>query len=252
VRVRRRLAVVLLSLAALGTVMLAHQPRSARQVGFACDRQTCWAVDPPVSSVSAPFTEGAIDLTGDGVPETILREGDALRVLQGDVEIWRSDPAWCVVDVALGDPNDDGRYELLAALWKPDDAGNRNAALTSHPFIIGHRGGAVKVIWGGSAVAHGIHEVALADVDGDGVEELLVLESARPGDGSDAAQRTLSVWDWHGWGFNLRWRSAIGRYRDLSLAEGGIITVAVRSGLMFHLFGCIISSTWTHSCQSSW
>ncbi len=180
-------------------------------------------MEPPADGVDAPFTAGAIDLTGDGVPETILREGETLRVLQGDVEIWRSDPAWRVVDVALGDPNDDGRYEILAALWKPDDAG----VLTSHPFIIGHRGGAVKVIWGGSAVTYGIHETALADVDGDGVEELLVLESARPGDGLDAAQRTLSVWDWHGWGFNLRWRSEAGRYRNLGLAEGDIIVVTV-------------------------
>jgi len=220
---RRLLAVVLLSLAALGTATLARLPRSSQQVGFACDRQMCWPVSAPAASVDTPFTEGAIDLTGDGIPETILREGESLRVLQGDVEIWRSDPAWRVVDVALGDPNDDGRYEILAALWKPNDEG----VLTSHPFIIGHRGGAIKVIWGGSAVTHGIHEAALADVDDDGVEELVVLESARPGDGPDAAQRTLSVWDWHGWGFNLRWRSEPGRYRNLGLVEDGSVVVTV-------------------------
>ena len=220
---RRLLAVLLLSLAALGTVTLARLPRSSQRVGFACDQQACQPVALPTASVDAPFITGDIDLTGDGVPETILREGESLRVLQGDVEIWRSDPAWRVVDVALGDPNDDGRYEILAALWKPDDTGT----LTSHPFIIGHRGGAVKVIWGGSAVTHGIHEIALADVDNDGVEELLALESAQPDDGLDATLRTFSVWDWHGWGFNLRWRSEPGRYRDLGLAEDGIIVVTV-------------------------
>lgn len=217
------MAVVLLSLASLVTAFLARLPRPMQQVGFACDRQMCWAVEPPAASVDAPFTANAIDLTGDGIPETILREGEGLRVLQGDVEIWRSDPAWRVVDVALGDPNDDGRYEILAALWKPDDEG----VLTSHPFIIGYRGGAVKVIWGGSAVTHGIHEIALADVDDDGVAELIVLESARPGDGPDATQRTLSVWDWHGWGFNLRWRSEPGRYLGLGVTEDGIVVAAV-------------------------
>lgn len=219
---RRRLA-ALLMLAALGLATLAHLSRSTRQVGFACDRQRCWPVDPPAASVDAAFTEGAIDLTGDGLPETVLLEGETLRALQGSGEIWRSDPAWRVVDAALGDPNDDGRYEILAALWKPDDTG----ALTSHPFIIGHRGGAVKVIWGGSAVAHGLHEIALADVDGDGVEELVVLDSAHPGAGPDAAQRTLSVWDWHGWGFNLRWRSEPARYHNLRVTEGGFITAQV-------------------------
>ncbi|MEJ5311440.1 MAG: hypothetical protein WHX52_16890 [Anaerolineae bacterium] len=220
---RRLLTVVLLSLAALVTATLARLPRSSQQVGYACDRQTCRPVALPAAGVEAPFTAGTIDLTGDGVPETILRQGESLLVLQDDVEIWRSDPAWRVVDVALGDPNDDGRYEILAALWKPDDAG----VLTSHPFIIAHRGGTVKVIWGGSAVTHGIHEIALADVDGDGVEELLVLESAQPGDGPDATKRTLSVWDWHGWGFTLRWRSEPGWYRGLGVMADGVIVMTV-------------------------
>jgi hypothetical protein len=214
----------MLALLALGMATLARLPRSAQQVGFACNQQTCWPVASPEDGGSTPFTGGAIDLTGDGIPETILREDETLRILQDDVEIWRSDPAWRVVDAALGDPNDDGRYEILAALWKPDDTG----ALTSHPFIIGHRGGTIKVIWGGSAVTYGIHEIELVDVDGDGVEELLVLESAQPGDGIDAAQRTISVWDWHGWGFNLRWRSEPGRYRDLDSTENGIIVATVR------------------------
>ncbi len=215
----RRLFPVALLVAALSVVLLAHLSRPMRQVGFACDRQTCGPVAPPDDSAYTPFTAGAIDLTGDGIPEMVLLEGETLRVLQGDVEIWRSDPDWRIVDVALGDPNDDGRYEILVALWKPDDTG----VLTSHPFIIGHRGGSIKVIWGGSTVAHGIHELVLADVDGDGVTELVVLESARPGDGPDVAHRTLSVWDWHGWGFNLRWRSETGRYWGLNFAEDGVI-----------------------------
>ncbi|MBN2003249.1 MAG: hypothetical protein JXA21_07830 [Anaerolineae bacterium] len=220
---RRLFLVALLPLAALGTLILTRLPRSSRQVGFVCDCQTCQAVDPPAGATRAPFTEGFIDLTGDGAPEKILREGESLRVLQDGVEIWRSDPAWRVVDVALGDPNDDGRYEILAALWKPDDEGD----LTSHPFIIAHRGGTIKVIWGGSAVDQGIHELALADVDGDRVEELIVLESAQPGDGFDATRRTVSVWDWHGWGFNLRWRSAPGRYTNLGVTGDHIIVATV-------------------------
>lgn len=218
---RRALLATLLALATLGSVLLAHLPPTARQVGFACDRRTCWPIAPPSDAAGGAFITGILDLTGDGSPETVLREGKSLRILQGDVEIWRSDPAWRVVDAALGDPNNDGRYEILAALWKPDDAG----VLASHPFIIGHRGGTVKVIWGGSAVAHGIHEVALADVDGDGMEELLVLESARIGDGPDAVWRTFSVWDWHGWGYNLRWRSEPGRYHSLGVTADGVITV---------------------------
>jgi hypothetical protein len=56
-----------------------------------------------------------------------------------------------------------------------------------------------------------------------GLHELIVLESADMQAGPGATLRTLSVWDWHGWGFNLRWRSEAGQYSNLTLvtAEDG-------------------------------
>lgn len=218
---RQQVLATLLALAAWGSVLLRHLPPDMRQVAFACTRQTCWPVEPPFSQTEGIFSVGYVDLTGDGVPETILREQDTLRVLQDGFEIWHSDATWRVVDAALGDPNHDGRYEILAALWKPDD----RSSWISQPYIIGYRGGTVKVLWGGSAVAYGIHEVALADVDGDNTEELLVLESARQGARPETPWRTLSVWDWHGWGYNLRWRSSAAAYRNLNVTGEGIIVV---------------------------
>jgi hypothetical protein len=64
-------------------------------------------------------------------------------------------------------------------------------------------------------VSDPIHEVELGDVDGDNVQELIVLEEW--GDGSE---RAVTVWRWHGWGFSLMWRSEGGRYRDLALMPG--------------------------------
>jgi hypothetical protein len=116
-----------------------------------------------------------------------------------------------VVDLALGDPNDDGRGELLLALWKPDAEG----VPRSHPFVVGYREGAYRILWGGSAVADPIREVELGDVDGDGVQELIVLEEQ--GEGLDSV---VAVWHWHGWGFSLAWRGPPGRYRDLALIAG--------------------------------
>jgi hypothetical protein len=110
-------------------------------------------------------------------------------------ETWQSLPEWQVVDLALGDPNDDGRAELLLALWKPDAAG----LARSHPFILGYRDGAYRVLWGGSAVADPILGVELAELDGDGVEELIVLEQR-------SAIPAISAWRWHGWGYTLLWR----------------------------------------------
>jgi hypothetical protein len=100
---------------------------------------------------------------------------------------------------------------MLLALQKPD----RSGVLLSHPFILGHRGGELRVLWGGSAVSDPILEVELGDLDADGLQELAVLEELHDGGG-----RAVSVWRWNGWGFSQVWRSAPGRYANLQLAPG--------------------------------
>lgn len=188
-------------------------------IGFACDGQTarlnaveaCQPVEVPQTPRTGPLLAGEIDLTGDGVPEQVQLVEEQVIVFRDGVEVWRGLPQWQVVDLALGDPNDDGRGELLLALLKPDAEG----VPRSHPFIVGFREGAYRVLWGGSAVFDPIYEVELGDVDGDGVQELIVLEGQ--GKGLD---RAVTVWRWHGWGFSLVWRGPPGRYRDLALISG--------------------------------
>jgi hypothetical protein len=179
-------------------------------LGFACDKDACHPVeiDGAASREAGLVQTGAIDLTGDGTPEQVERTGDQVVVYQDGVEVWRCPPEWQVADLALGDPNDDGRFELLLAFWKPDAAG----APRSHPFIVGYRQGLYRTLWGGSAVSDPIHEVALGDVDGDGAQELVVLEELDGG-----PERAVAVWHWHGWGFSLGWRSPGDHYRDLVL-----------------------------------
>lgn len=182
---------------------------SLRRTGFVCEGETCRPVEVSQQSQEGRFGAGKVDLTGDGVPEQVrLAENDV--VVYGDgVEAWRGLPEWRVTDLALGDPNDDGRGEMLLALWKTGAGGESG----SHPFIVGYREGAYRVLWGGSAVADPLREVELGDVDGDGVEELVAIED-RPGG------RAVTVWRWHGWGFGLLWRSPPARYRDLALLPG--------------------------------
>jgi poly-gamma-glutamate capsule biosynthesis protein CapA/YwtB (metallophosphatase superfamily) len=193
------------------TPLLARVQPPPGRLGFTCDSQACYPVEVPQIPETGLFWAGEIDLTGDGVPERVRRAGEQVIVYRDGVEAWQSPLEWQVVDLALGDPNDDGRGELLLALWKHDTAG----VLRSHPFIIGCREGAYRILWGGSAVSDPLHEVELGDVDGDNVQELIVLEEQ--GDGSN---RAVTVWRWHGWGFSLNWRSSLGRYRDLALIPG--------------------------------
>ena len=204
------LLLLILAVAVIPPTGLWPPPRMA---GFSCDGQACNPVE--VDSAYTPpagFSRaGVIDLTGDGIPERVRMEGDRVAIYRDDVEVWRSPPEWQVVDLALGDPNDDGRGEVLLAFWKPDTTG----VLRSHPFIIGYREGVYRALWGGSAVQDPIREVVLADVDGDNVQELVVLEEQGAG-----AARAVAVWRWYGWGFGLMWRSTPGRYRDLDVIPG--------------------------------
>ena len=203
---------------------------SPHRVCFICDDEACRPIETSRSAAqqagSGLFWDGSIELTGDGLPEQVRRVGKQATIYQDGVEVWRSPPTWRVVDLALGDPNDDGRSELLLALWKPgldglepSDSG-KEQTLRSRPFVVGYRGGDYRTLWGGSAVAEPIHEVELGDIDGDGAQELIVLG------GDDHLQRTVSVWGWHGWGFSLTWRSHPGPYSDLTLHEDGAISVA--------------------------
>ena len=201
--------------------LLARVQPPPRRLGFACqaldrrDGEACREVEVSQATRSGPFHAGAIDLTGDGLPELVRLQQEQVVVYAGGREIWRGLPQWRVVDIALGDPNDDGRGELLVALWKADMDG----VPRSHPFIIGYRQGAYRVLWGGSAVTYPIREVELGDVDGDGVQELIVLEDMGE-DCTPAGATAVSVWRWHGWGFTLAWRSPPGCYRDLALLPG--------------------------------
>jgi poly-gamma-glutamate synthesis protein (capsule biosynthesis protein) len=181
------------------------------RTGFECMGDGCERVEVPVDSRSGLFGSGAIDLTGDGVPEVIRRLGEAVEILDGEQTVWASPPEWHVRDLVLGDPNNDGRYEALMAVDKTSTSG----IMTSQPFVIGYRNGIYRDLWGGSPVEDPILEVELADLDGDGRQELAAIES-QAGDSA----RYVTVWRWHGWGFSLVWRSPPGAYHDLLVLPG--------------------------------
>ena len=187
--------------------LLARVAPPDQRLGFACDKETCNPVKAPQEeNQSGIFRSGEIDLTGDGAPEKINLTGGKVAIYQDGLLAWQSPPEWQVADLALGDPNNDGRGELLLALQKPDASGE----MRSHPFIVGYRGGTYRLLWGGSAVSDPIREVELGDLDGDGEQELVVLEEREGG-------YALTIWRWHGWGFSLDWRSEVGSYHDLVL-----------------------------------
>jgi hypothetical protein len=139
-------------------------------------------------------------------PEQVRRTGEQVTVYVGATAVWQSPPTWRVGEVALGDPNDDGRFELLLAIWQTDSEGYER----SQPYIVGYRQGEYQLLWGGRPVNTPILAAELGDVDGDGAGELVVLEQQAEG-------QSVAVWRWQGWSFSLMWRSESGRFQNLSL-----------------------------------
>jgi poly-gamma-glutamate capsule biosynthesis protein CapA/YwtB (metallophosphatase superfamily) len=158
------------------------------------------------AATSGMFRSGQIDLDGDRQPEEVRLENFRISIYSHGRLDWQSPPEWRMLDLSLGDPDGDGRGELVLALEKPDKKG----VIQSHPFVIGYRGGVYRTVWGGSPVRDPVKEVELADINGDGQTELLVLEEERGGKG-----RAVTVWHWHGWGFSLDWRSAYAEYEQM-------------------------------------
>jgi hypothetical protein len=166
---------------------------------------------PPALPVSRPLQA---DCDADGVPEVVFWEDGQVRIERGGETVWQSEPGWRIVDVAVGDVWNDLRQEVIMALWKDDPQG----VPRSHPFIAGHRHGRYDLLWGGSSVTDPIYELELGDADGDGQNELVVLEG-RYDDPAGTPARFVTVWRWNGWGFVLLWRSEQGQYRNLYLLD---------------------------------
>jgi hypothetical protein len=190
-----------------------------RRWKIACSDSSCVTVAlSGAAHLGHPARFDEIDLTGDGQYEKVVHHEGRVRVYDGGKLVWQSPLTWEVHDVALGDPNDDGRFELLLALRKVDEDG----MVHSHPFIIGYRNGSYRQVWGGSAVADPLAEVELGDLDGDGIEEMIALDercvSEETPEGTNACDKNvISVWRWNGWGFTQMWKSSAGNFRNLRL-----------------------------------
>ncbi len=182
----------------------------------------------PAQCIQPPRNRLPADLRGNGEPLWVtLDEYGVVRVYDGaryDAPmVWQNEAFdWHVRRIAVGDPNHDGRIEVALLLWKPDaDTG----LLRSHVFLVGWRGGYYRIIWGSSATRMPIYDMAIGDVNGDGEEELVILEeSTYPDetsaiDNADKPVRFVSVWSWHSWEFQHEWRSSLGTWQHLTVQD---------------------------------
>jgi hypothetical protein len=157
------------------------------------------------------------DFDNDSLDETIeIFDGQA-RIVTGDILRWQSPSEWNVKQVGLSDLNQDGSIEAVLLVWRPFKSwpvdrwlssggridGFKNALGESCQIIlIGWHRGEFTERWAGSALAQPVTKFALADMNTDGFDELISLDSSYKAAASSPAH-ALKIWEWNGFGFSL-------------------------------------------------
>jgi len=157
------------------------------------------------------------DIDEDRVDESIEMIDGQVRLKSGDIVRWQSPPEWVVKQAALSDLNQDGAVEVVLLVWRPFKSwpvdrwlpsggridGFQNAKGEScHIILIGWHRDEFTERWAGSALAQPVTKFVLADMNADGFEELITLDSSYELPGDSPAD-TLKVWEWNGFGFSL-------------------------------------------------
>ncbi len=182
------------------------------------------------------------DLDGDGFPEMVAVADNQLSIYSEDGVVWQSPLEWQIVQAIISDLDHDMKPEVAILLWRPFQPwpvdkwlpnGGRitwfhdTQGLSCHIILIGWTRGGYHELWAGSAMSDPVTSFASADLDGDSVQELVVLESRYSVPRSAPAQ-TLKVWKWNGFGFTVV-SSLDGTFSKMGLvrANNGSILILV-------------------------
>jgi hypothetical protein len=183
------------------------------------------------------------DLDRDGEAEQLSFESSQASLVSKDGTVWKSPDNWRVAQARLTDLDHDGQIELTMLVWRPFkpwpiDAylphGGRiqsfqnSQGFSCHLILVGFKGGKFRELWAGSALSEPLHSFSAADVDGDGNEELVALESDYS-DPENAPARSLTFWEWNGFGFTLLKRIP-GSFSDfqIEITTGGSIQIVTQ------------------------
>lgn len=96
--------------------------------------------------------------------------------------------------VQAGDINGDGKKEISVVVYKETQF---HPVPAKRPFFYALTDGTLEKIWLGSRLARPFDDFVLCDMDGDGIDEIISIESTQDG------KRVLAEYDWAGFGFDM-------------------------------------------------
>ncbi len=176
------------------------------------------------SASLAPQEVLYFDFDGDGAFEVIERRYGRIYLEHNEKTVFKTPIEWDVRNIMIGDFTNNGRPEIALYLWKkgsygpslPFWVGKNDNSYRQHLFLYEWENG-VKPLWHSSNLPYINTRTMLDDFDGDGLNEIKVLERPYEWGKWGGAGQTVAVWQWDEWGFKKIWRSEKGRYNDLAL-----------------------------------
>jgi hypothetical protein len=199
-----------------------------------------WKNTNPPRLISRPLEA---DLDADGYLERVILDGTRVMItrVREDTNkaytcigepLWESPPGWRVKQAVIGDLDHDHLPEVTLLVWRPFEPwpidryipsrGRINEfqtqdGMSSHIIMLGWKNGKFREVWAGSAMVRPFLAFSAGDVNGDGYDELVGIESSYT-TSLTAPGNILSIWEWNGFGFTRLGRVR-GTFRDVGMAQ---------------------------------
>ena len=126
-----------------------------------------------------------------------------------------------VDEILHGDFTNNGNEDLAIYLWKRGNFGyslpfwleENDQSYKQHLFVYEQKDRLnYRAVWNSSNLPYINQKTILDDIDGDGLNEIAVIEQPY-----NASYKNIAVWQWDDWGFKNIWRSESGNFADLKL-----------------------------------
>lgn len=162
----------------------------------------------------------------DSVTRKYQLDSGQLTIMENEEVVWRSVDNWWIDSFVLADSNNDGITDINLSLWKSGNFGTskpfwiheNDMSVKNHFFILNFSQDSVRQVWGSSNLVVPNCEFQIADVDGDGHTDLVVIEGEYNQE-MLCVGKYVAIWKWNSWGFTNIWRSEEGDFTNLSIEK---------------------------------